>query len=67
MQIGRWQASSTGSRPEVLGDTRTDTSVPLAVRVPVRSSDWNMARADLQEKLKIVIDRAGGFAPPAQA
>jgi small conductance mechanosensitive channel len=55
------------SRPEVLVDTLTDTSVTLAVRVPVRSSDWNMARADLQEKLKIVIDRAGGFAPPAQA
>jgi small conductance mechanosensitive channel len=52
--------------PEVLVDTLADTSVTMSVRIPVRSRDWNMARADLQEKLKLVIDRAGGFAPPAQ-
>jgi hypothetical protein len=39
----------------------------MVLRVRVNSRDWNMTRSDLQEKLKLVLDRAGGFAPPAQA
>ncbi|WP_108396502.1 mechanosensitive ion channel family protein [Devosia submarina] len=55
------------SQPEVLVDTLADATVTMVLRVRVNSRDWNMARADLQEKLKTVLDRAGGFAPPAQA
>ena len=58
---------AANGKPEVTVDTLADANVTMTVRVPVRSRDWNMARGDLQEKLKLVIDRAGGFAPPAQA
>lgn len=55
------------NRPEVLVDTLADSAVTMVLRVRVNSRDWIVARADLQEKLKAVLDRAGGFAPPAQA
>ena len=55
------------AKPEVTVDTLSEANVTMTVRVAVRSRDWNMARGDLQEKLKLVIDRAGGFAPPAVA
>jgi small conductance mechanosensitive channel len=58
---------SGDNKAEVLIDTLADSTVTMVLRVRVNSRDWNMARSDLQEKLKLVLDRAGGFAPPAQA
>ena len=58
---------SAETKTEVLVDTVGDAAVTMTLRVPVRSRDWNLARADLQEKLLAVVDRAGGFVPPAQA
>lgn len=58
---------SAETKAEVLIDTIGDDVVTMTLRVPVRSRDWNLARADLQEKLMTVIDRAGRFVPPAQA
>lgn len=55
------------SKAEVLIDTLADDKVTMVLRVRVNSRDWNTARADLQEKLKLVLDRAGGFAPSAPA
>jgi small conductance mechanosensitive channel len=55
------------SKADVLIDTLADDTVTMVLRVRVNSRDWNTARSDLQEKLKMVMDRAGGFAPPAQA
>lgn len=50
---------------EVLVDTLGDSSITLAARVPVRSTDWVQARSDLQERLRSTIDDAGGFAVQA--
>jgi small conductance mechanosensitive channel len=63
--VGDYVAADT--QPEVLVDTLADNSITMVLRVRVNSRDWNTARADLQERLKTVLDRAGGFAPPAQA
>lgn len=52
-------------KPEVLVDTLGDSNITLAARVPVRSQEWNQARSDLQERLRKIIDDAGGFAQPA--
>ena len=59
--------AAPGTKPEIAIDTLGDSAVTMAARVAVRSKDWNAARADLQERLKVAVDRAGGFAPPAQA
>ncbi|SEP99806.1 small conductance mechanosensitive channel [Devosia sp. YR412] len=53
------------AKPEVLVDTLGDSSVTLAVRVPVRSQDWTQARSDLQEKLRAILDDANGFVSAA--
>ncbi len=50
------------SQAEVVVDGLTDTAVSLAARIPVRSSDWAAARSELQERLKLTLDREGGFA-----
>jgi small conductance mechanosensitive channel len=63
--VGDYVTAET--KAEVLIDTIGDASLTMTLRVPVRSRDWNLAKADLQEKLIEVIDRAGGFVPPAQA
>lgn len=52
--------------PEVSVDTLANDAITMAVRVPVKSADWIRARGSLQEKLKLVLDEANGFAPPAQ-
>ncbi|MDB5623877.1 MAG: mechanosensitive ion channel protein [Devosia sp.] len=54
-----------GPTPEILVDTLGDTTVTLAFRVAVPSQNWTEARADLQERLKSVLDAAHGFAAPA--
>ena len=59
-------AGRISSQPEVTVDTLANDTITLAVRVPVKSSDWFRARGSLQEKLKLVLDAANGFAPPAQ-
>lgn len=56
-----------GENPEILIDTLGDSAITLAARVPVRSRDWMQARSDLQERLRTVLDDAGGFAAPASA
>ena len=57
--------ASGASQPEILVDALSPSAMTLAVRVPVRSRDWWDARSELQEKLRAVVDGAGGFAPPA--
>lgn len=52
-----------GQRPEVLIDSLGDSAITLVARVPVRSRDWLQGRSDLQERLRAVVDDAGGFAP----
>lgn len=56
-----------GQSPEILIDTLSDNAITMAARVAVRSRDWTQARSDLQERLRAVLDDAGGFAPPASA
>lgn len=55
------------AKPEILVDTLGDSAITLAARVPVRSRDWVQARSDLQEKLRSILDDAGGTVPPASA
>jgi len=57
--------AAAGARPVVEVDTLGDSSVTMTARLAVRSQDWWTARADLQEKLKRVVDGADGFAQPA--
>ena len=57
--------TASGATPEVQVDTLGDSSVTMTARVPVRSKDWWAARAELQERLKHVVDGADGFAKPA--
>ncbi|WP_127753506.1 mechanosensitive ion channel domain-containing protein [Devosia sp. 1566] len=52
-------------QPEILVDALGDSTVTLAVRVAVSSRNWMQARADMQERLKSVLDTANGFAQPA--
>jgi len=54
-----------GQEPDVQVDTLADATITLAVRVPVASKDWSVARSALQERLKQVLDANNGFAPPA--
>jgi small conductance mechanosensitive channel len=51
--------------PEVQVETLSDTTITLAVRVPVASGGWTSARSLLQERLKRVLDVNNGFAPLA--
>ena len=53
------------ARTEVLIDTLGDSTITLAARVPVRSQDWTLARSELQEKLRAIVDGGNGFAPSA--
>ena len=59
-------AGDAAKKPEVTVDTLANDTITMAVRVPVKSADWIRARGSLQEKLKLVLDAAKGFAPPAQ-
>jgi len=54
---------SAAQAPEVQVDTLGDSSVTMALRVAVPSQDWWRARADLQERLKTILDSSEGFAP----
>lgn len=54
----------SGEKPELLIDTLDDASVTLVARVPVASPEWWRARSELQERLKLALDRAGNYAPP---
>lgn len=56
---------ATGSRPEVLLDTLGESKLTMAARILVTSQNWWQARSELQEKLRTIVDDAGGFAPPA--
>ena len=56
-----------GAAPDVQVSALGDSTVTMLARVPVRSGEWQVARSELQEKLKSIIDDAGGFAPPASA
>ncbi|HEY8574746.1 MAG TPA: mechanosensitive ion channel family protein [Devosia sp.] len=58
---------SPSAEPEVLVDALGDSTLALVARVRVRSHEWLEARSDVQERLRAVIDDAGGFAPPATA
>ena len=51
--------------PEVLVDSLGASAMTLMARIPVKSADWRQARSDLQERLRTLLDNAGGFAPPA--
>ena len=57
--------AETAATPEILVDALGDSTVTLAVRVAVPSRNWMQARADMQERLKAVLDAAHGFAEPA--
>ncbi len=62
--LGTSYAAPEG-RPEILVDSLGGSSMTLIARVPVKSPDWRQARSDLQERLRTLVDDAGGFAPPA--
>lgn len=53
----------SGELPEVLVDTLEDTSVTLVARIPVGSAEWWRARSELQERLKLALDRTSNYAP----
>lgn len=60
--IGTALAGSEAGTPELLIDTLEDSSVTLIARVPVPSADWWRARSELQERLKLALDRANNYA-----
>lgn len=55
------------AKPEILVDTLGESKITMVARVPVASRNWWQARSELQERLKTVVDDAGGFAPPASS
>jgi small conductance mechanosensitive channel len=57
--------SAPGGQPEILVENVGEKAMTLIARVPVKSADWRQARSDLQERLRTLVDNAGGFAPPA--
>jgi small conductance mechanosensitive channel len=59
--------AAPNTRAEVLVDNLSADKMTLLVRVPVQSREWWRARSELQERLRSVVDGAGGFAPPAPA
>jgi small conductance mechanosensitive channel len=67
-QLGAGLATSQtapGGQPEILVDSLGASSMTLIARIPVKSPEWQRARSDLQERLRTLVDNAGGFAPPA--
>jgi small conductance mechanosensitive channel len=65
LEAGLGAHAAPGSRPEILVDSLGGSSMTLIARVPVKSLDWRQARSELHERLRTVVDNAGGFAPPA--
>jgi small conductance mechanosensitive channel len=61
-EIGAALAGTGAEKPEVLIDTLEDSSVTLVARIPVASADWWRARSDLQDRLKLALDKAGNYA-----
>lgn len=58
---------AANATPEILIDTLGEDKITMVARVPVASGSWWQARSELQERLKLVVDDAGGFAPPASS
>lgn len=54
--------SEAALKPEILVEALGDSNVTMTARVPVHSRKWWQARSVLQERLKVTLDDAKGFA-----